>query len=373
MIINSEKLKNVCSKILGAVDSNELSIVTETLELKTENNQLIMGVTNREYFVEIALPIDTNEEFHATVNANLFLKLISQITTADIELSCDSSSLNIKANGKYKLALIFDDNELLELPRIELKNPVKSFTVSSDILNSILNYNSKELLKGAISKPVQKLYYVDEQGAITFTSGACVNNFTLSEPIKLLLNDRVVKLFKLFKDCEVAVTLAYDSIDNNMIQTKIAFTTGNIKLTAILLNDDSLIASVPVSAIRGRANNIYNYSVNMDKNSLLQTINRLMLFNSGNGLKENLKPYSLFEFNNDYVKIWDVNKINNEVIKYTDCTLPDNYSAMIDLVDFKATLDTCAEQYITLSFGDHQAFIISRGSIKNILPEVRTV
>ena len=33
MIIRSEELKDICSKILTAVDSSELSAVTETLQL----------------------------------------------------------------------------------------------------------------------------------------------------------------------------------------------------------------------------------------------------------------------------------------------------------------------------------------------------
>ena len=372
MIIKSDELKQVCSKILSAVDSNELSVLTETLQLATEDNNLILSVTNREYFVEVKLPITCSENFYATVNANLFLKLISQITTSDIELTVDSTSLNVTGNGKYKLPLIFDNDQLLQLPEILINNPMKTFSISSDILMSILQYNSKELLKGTISRPVQKLYYIDEQGAITFTSGACVNNFTLPECTKFLLNDRLVKLFKLFQNSDVNITIGYDPISDSIIQTKIKFENNMIKLTAILSCDETMLNSVPVAAIRGRANNIYPYSVNIDKNALLQTINRLLLFNT-NGTKGNLKPYSIFEFNHDNVRIWDVAKINNEVISYNNSNIDDNYCATLDLIDLKMTLETCSEQYLTLNFGDSQAVVLARGNIKNIIPEVRSI
>ena len=48
---------------------------------------------------------------------------------------------------------------------------------------------------GVVSNPIQRLYYMDERGAVTFTSGACINNFTLEKPVKILLNNKLVKLF----------------------------------------------------------------------------------------------------------------------------------------------------------------------------------
>ena len=177
MIIRNEDLHDACSTILGAVDSNELSVITETLELKTEDNTLMMNTTNREYYVSVKIELDEPEEFHATVNAGLFLKLISQITVDTIEFIIKDKYLFIKGNGNYKIPLIFDDDELLKLPEIELNNITTEFDIDSSNLKSILQYNSKELIKAVGTKPVQKLYYIDNHGCITFVQGACVNNF----------------------------------------------------------------------------------------------------------------------------------------------------------------------------------------------------
>ena len=207
MILRIEEIQNACGKILAAVDSNTLSVLTETLQLKTAEKNLYISVTNREYFAQVKIPMSEDIEFHATVNANLFLKLISQITTDTIEINIVDNSLIIKGNGTYKLPLIFDGDGLLELPEIEIGNPTVNFEIDSNILLSILQYNSKELTKGIISKPIQKLYYMDEEGCVTFTTGACVNSFTLAQPVKILLNDRLVKLFKLFKGATVKFPL----------------------------------------------------------------------------------------------------------------------------------------------------------------------
>ena len=373
IVIKTEEFKDICSKILTAVDSSESSVVTETLEITTKGKYMVVGVTNREYFAEVRMPLETECDFHATVSANLFLKLISQITTGSVELSVNGPALIVKGNGVYKLPLIFNGDKLLELPTIEIDNVTANFPISSDILNSILYYNSKELTKGTIAKPIQKLYYVDEQGCATFTSGACVNSFTLAKPVKLLFNNRLVKLFKLFKSGDVNFTLGYDTVNKDTIQTKVKFETPTVVLTAILSCDDTLLSSFPIAAVRNRANTNHPYSVNMDKAALIQTINRLMLFNSGSNTVA--KTYGIFEFGGDSVTIYDANRENKEVIPYANNTsnVTDMYEMKLNLDDFKATLETCAESHVCMSFGDGAAVVISRGNIKNVIPQLRTL
>lgn len=369
MIIRREDLQQNCSILIQALDANSLSVITETLELKTEGTILNMNVTNREYFAQVRLDLGTVENFHATVNANLFLKLVSQITTDVIELRVNDTNLMLKGNGTYKLPLIYEGDKLLELPEIIINNVTTEFPVDSGVLLSMLQYNSKELLKGTISKPVQKLYYVDEQGCITFTSGACVNSFMLNTPIKILLNDRIVKLFKLFKGEQVKFTLGYDSISEEIVQTKVRFESNDITLTAILSCDDTLLRSVPVTAIRGRANAEYPYSVTLNRDAVLQTINRLLLFTN----KEVINLYGTFEFKKDSVTIYDIAKNNKEDIYYTNTSNIDNdYTLVVDFNDLKMTLDTCNEQYINIHFGNSTALVISRGNVKNVIPEIRT-
>ena len=375
MILRTDALKDVCSKILSAVDSSELSAVTETLELKAFNNALHMRVTNKEYFVDIKLDVDGIDNFHATVNANLFLKLISQITTETIELNIVDRALVVKGNGVYKLPLIFDGEDLLVLPEIIIENDTVNTKISSENLLSILQYNSKELLKGNIAKPVQKFYYVDEKGAITFTTGACVNSFNTDTPFTVLLNSRIVKLFKLFKTGDVQFTLGYDALSDDVIQTKVCFKNDNIVLTAILSCDDTLLKQVPVNAIRGRADFVYPHSVTVNKDALIQTISRLMLFSSGIGGKEIVKPYSMFEFKESSMIVWDVKKEQNEEVIYTnsDPSLSTKYTTMLDLNDLKLTLESCSEQYVTLNFGNKQAMVLARANVKTVIPEIVTM
>ena len=373
MVIETKNFKEVCSLILAATDANEISTLTETLELVTKDRTLYLNTTNKEYFASVKFELDHEEErtFHATVNANLFLKLIAAVTTETIEMNLFDTYMTIKANGDYKIPLIFEDDRLMELPQINIINKTVDMNISGAVLESILNYNSKELAVGSLAKPVQKMFYLDQDGCITFTSGACVNTFQLEKPVKVLLNSRLVKLFRLFKNDMVKFELGYDAVSDTIIQTKVSFATDKIKLTAVTTCDDALLNQVPVTAIRGRANKAYPYTVVLNRDALSQAVSRLLLFSAGYGSKENVKPYSTFEFTQGKVTIYDTKRENVEVLDYqNEVTFEEDYIMSLDLIDFKKILDGCTETYITLGFGDNKACVLTRAGIKNVIPEV---
>lgn len=372
MILKTEELKNVSSKILSAVDPDGYSVVTETLSLVVENSTLKLSVTNREYYVQVRVPVTTDESFVVEVNALMFLKLVSQLTTDTVEFTVDDKSLVIKANGTYKIPIMYDgDGNSVVVPEITIENRVNSFNISGEILNSILNYNSKELSKlSSYSKPVQRFYYVDNEGAITYTTGACVNNFNLEGNVAMLLSQKVVKLFKLFGESDsVAFTFGADNVDG-MLQNKASFVTNNVTLTTLLQSDDTMLKSVPVSGIRNRANNQYSYSANINKDNLLQLINRIMIMYS-----PNMSCYSKFTFDKNKVTVQGTSEGCSESLFYNNdiVNLDGTYGCTLDLKDLKLTLESCSEPFLTISFGDSKAIVVSRGHVKNVIPEVQEV
>lgn len=367
MICRIEDIKNISNTLLLAVDNKEISTVTDTLELSVKDSILYLSITNREYFVKSILPIYDDIEFHASVEAITFLKLISQITTDIIEFNIKENYLVIKANGTYKLPLIYDDDKILELPEIKINNVVEEFDIDGNILYSILINNSRQLNTGVIFKPIQKMFYVDEKGAITFTSGACVNNFTLEKPVKLLFNNKLVKLFKLFKSKKVHFKLGYDKISNDITQTKVYFESDDVIITSILFCDESMINSVPVTAIRNRANFDYPYSVCINTNNFIQLINRISIFND----KKNIDSCCSFEFDSSNLTVSSKNNSSTEVLSFEDNLNIDNiYNADLNINELKNILDSCSNQFINLKFGDNQAIIIQDYNVTYVIPEV---
>lgn len=365
MIIRSEEIKKLCSTIKPAIDAKSFSILTEVVQLKAVDDSLIVSVTNTEYVVKATLPIKGVEEFNATVKAETFIKLIDSITTESIEFKIDKTNLIIKGNGTYKIPLIFDGSEMLEVPKIDIENITQEFSISSDILRSINTYNSKELQKGTILRPIQNMYYVDEKGAITFTSGACVNSFNLEKPISILLTGKVVKLFNLFDpNTNVNFELGFDKLTDTVVQTKVRFTSQTVCITAIINNDDFLKNSVPVAPIRDRVSKVYPYQIVLDKNGLLQALERISLFiNDGEFVK--LVAYS------DRINIADISGENSEDLAYENgsSNIEDSYTMVINLIDLRITIANCFGTDVSIGFGDREAILIMNGNIKYIIPE----
>lgn len=384
MILKSDVFKDVCSAILYAIDSSTLAQITDTLELVTEGKNLYLNVTNQEYYVSYKFELDHEEEFHATVNATLFLKLIDKITTESVELQLQTNNLLVKANGNYKIPFVVDEKTgtLLELPMITINNPTVTMDMGYDILSSIADYNSKELAASSLAKEVQTLYYIDQQGCITHTKyTACVNNFTLATPVKFLLNNRIVRLFKLFKGYDkVNFVLGYDPISETIVQTKVSFTVDKIQVTAIIRSDDTLLAQVPAAAIRSRADKVYPNQVILNRQELLDAIIRLLLFNDS---KLNAKPYSTFQFDvSGNLTIFDVKGENCEVIPYQTGSVivpeevdgkPQDYVMRVDLTDFKRILDNSSDAMICLSCGDNKSGVVTTMKTKSIFAEVSKV
>lgn len=368
MILRIEDIKDTCQKIANALDNVIATQLSDTLLIEAKGGILTMAVTNRDYYVEVLLPVDINEDFKATVNANLFLQLISKTTTDTVELSIKDTYLQVKANGTNKFPLIFDGYELLELPRIELNNITSTMIVDGDILNSILNFNSKQLELGQARVEAQRYYYLDQEGCITATGGACINSFHLDKPCRLMLNKRLVKLFKLFKNESVEFNIAMDEVAD-VIQTKASFITPDVRIYAIISCDDKLINSFPEPQVRALGNKDFDYSITLNKNDISEMLERIILFQN---FTQSLKPYGILHFGKDSLTIEDSNKCSNESIYYLndESGVNDDYVTMLDLKEFKALLDTCTDQCITMNFGDHRAIVISRGTIKNIIQEI---
>ena len=341
MILRTDILQKSCEKILAAVDSNVLNTITETLEIKIKDGIFSMAITNREYYVNIKFNANTNEELHATVDAILFLKLIGKVTSETIELTSNNNNLLVKCNGNYKLPLIYEDEKLLEIPTIEMDTVQEEFSISGEILNSIIDFNSKELSKGAITRPVQRLYYVDGNGCITFTSGACINKFNVNMNSKLLMNDKLIKLFRLFKkDNVIQVKVGHKQLGEDMTSTV-------IDISAILASDEKLFQGYPVTAIRGRVNDEYPYSISVNKILTIQAIDRLMLFtNTSTTLDEYLIKLT---FNNNALIISDYKGNNVEQVTYAnESNITDSYEAFIDSRDFSKTLQSCSNQIVKI-------------------------
>ena len=368
MIIKTKDLQEVCKKALSAIDTSISATITEVVELQSQGDSLTISITNNEYYVSSIIKTTSVENILATVNAKIFLGLVSKITTENIELSIEDNTLIVKGNGTYKLPFIFENDDLVRVNPIDIQEVTCEFDLNSSVLKSILKYNSKEFLKSGLRKSTTKLYYIDNEGAVTYTSGACVNRFALPKDVRFVVVEKFVKLFSLFDSESVKFKFGYNQANNSSVQAIFELSNATTKLVAIIGDNDFLMKSVPTKAIRARANEVYPFNVVLDKAQLLEALDRISLFSQA----DVYVSYSHLVFDENGLTIYDTKKTNNEKIDYVS-TSSDfdgaSYSLLVDSNDLKITLETCTSQYVTMNFGNGRAVSVVYDSVVNVIPE----
>ena len=269
---------------------------------------------------------------------------------------------------------------MVELPEISFtvgKPEDIHFQVDGNILRSLLDFNSRELNKEVAVDPIQKYYYVDNDGALTFVEGACINEFKIeSAPFKVLFNERLVQLFKLFTDQKVDVTIIKTEIgkdieDSPLYQNKIQFLIPGIQLTAILPDSD-LVDKYPSMEIRSLANVNYPGCVTVSKTLLLEALDRLSIFDKkAGGNKVDLKKCGQLNFGTSEIEIINMKDKNLEKFAYSNGSVsPVEFTSFISLSDLVKHGNISLTDNITIYFGTGDAIMMQRKNLKQVIPEL---
>lgn len=377
MILKTKAFQEAANKILLAIGVDKSAA---NLELAASGNALYLRVTNREHYAAVKFDLETPTEFRAVVDANLFLNLISGINTEEFELAINDTNIAVKAGkSSYKLAMIYENDQLMKLPVIKLDpdQVTIDMPIAHDILMSILNVNGKEIQKAKRLdvNELQRYYYIDETGCFTFTTGACVNAFTLAKPIKLLLTDKVVKLFKLFNS-DVWLSYGHQVNTDGSTQPIVSFQTENVYVASRIINDERCFQSVkaPCDAMKKLVKENYDHNLVLSASEMSAAIGRLLMFHKNSSAKADLSfvPATV-DFSNVELIITDVSGENKEVITVENgSSTPGGYSMGVNLIDLKSVLDSCKNEHVTFNCGNHKSIIIARGNISNVIAETRT-
>lgn len=374
MVVETKQLKDVCTKIMPAVSSNTLSNMSDLMQIEVSDNKLRLSATNKEYYVTTYFDVDSDYTFIATINAVNFLKLVSSITTETVDITIDGNCLVVKCGGTYKFPLICpeDESDSVKLQEITIDNVTSEFYANTEDLHSIL-YNNESAVQKNSENEVRRMYYLDNEGAVTVGGVACVNFFTLEQPIKLLLPHHIVKLLSILSDEKTKMTVGHKLNYDSSFQTTVKFEDSHTSISTRLPLSDVSIPKMPVKSVRENAKATYRYSVSVNKKDISGACKRLAIFRNSGSKDRGIGQPVQIDYYKDLMVITDPASNNAEEINYlTPSNISDDapYTMCVDLCDIEDAIDKYKNQYVTLAFGDSAYLVVHRDNVAYVIVEL---
>lgn len=372
LILNTKDFQQVASKILGAVGVDRSQL--RCLDLVMCDDTLAMMVGGAEFSIEANFPVDNTEEeyFKVAVDALTFLDLIKSIDTETFSLTADTSKVTIKINNsKYTIAVVYAEQSTINT-KIKMANPTSSFVLTQDIINSIINVNSKDVSKNKFmgASELSNLYYLSNLGCFNFAaSSACLNRFNLAN-VKILLTDRLVKLLKLFKgdaNCNIGHTIQAGS---SQVLTTLECYDDIINIKAILVDDTTLLTRFEKDCLKAQRliEDTYPNCLSIKLVTLQNIITRMMGFQKNTIQASNKIATVTCELVGNSLKISDKFENAEYVVLENNSTVEDSaFVFNLNLAELQAVLDTCKTPYINLLCGNPQSIVINRGPVSTLL------
>lgn len=113
---NTERLKQLVGYAIKGAGFNKLLELSNLIGIKVEGGVLYLNTTDGTNDLKVSDRC-VADNFNVTVNADLFAKIISKITTDTVDLEVTSNSLVVTGNGKYVLEIVPNENgEPLSFP-----------------------------------------------------------------------------------------------------------------------------------------------------------------------------------------------------------------------------------------------------------------
>ena len=381
MIIKLADLKPVCANIASVIDNNAMSEIATTIQLGVFDTKLKINYTNKQYFVSSKIPVTdvmNVPPFSAVIKADTFIKLISKLNdeTVDIVLDDNKATLDvITATGKYTFATI-DAVDAFDKQysnfNIADDNVDVSYSIDNGVLHNIIDYSNTEFGKVpdsiAKSNVMYRMCYLDSQGSIAMSGGACIYNANVEVDNGVYLTDKLLKLLKLFNhdtQYNINIKTGTAAVLNNVVQQKIEFTSDNMEIYAILPSNTAI--KLPVDKVRQMATTALPNTVNIDTNNLAQVLDRFSIFVDGTSVVDTVT----LEFTADNVKVRNEALENVDVVNYINSiSLEQPYVVKVCLSELLTTLNNY-ETAVSIDFGVNTNIVLHNEHVTNIIPCIK--
>lgn len=354
MKINAVKFQSMLSKAVKGAGNNRLIPITNLLGINLKDNVLTLTTTDNATYLYVKENI-IGEDFNVTVELDKFYKLISKITSSEIELEIANDILIITGNGQYKLELPYDEyGKIISYPnpfdaiydKLQNKRMIPK-SVFSTILNSVKPALSNLLVDSGSTQYLS--YYCGDKVVATDSNVISAYLYELSDKAKLI-RPEVINLIDIMDTDKVAVYEYEDII--------VALSLDCIIYSKVIPQ----IEEFNISAINSLLDTSFNSMCCVDKNCLFQLLDRFTLFvdkYDNNAIK--------LTFGKDILTVTSLNSGALEELAYTNSQNPVEFECYIDLELFKAQVKSQVSNNVELWYGLTNSIKITDNDIVKVI------
>lgn len=351
MKIATNLLKEVVNNSLKGTSNNALIPITQMIGIKLNNNKLHLLSTDMTNTLEMTLDKVLGDDIDITVEAEKFGKLISKMTSPEIDLSVKDDVLIVKGNGTYKIPLISDEEGLVSFPEIPKIEATEQLTVKLSSIMSAFNINKSALAK-TLEQPCLTGYYCGDNVISTDSMVITFNKFNMfNSKQPLLISPQMMNLMSLFKNEDIKVTLG--GADELIIYDD------NIMIYGTLLEG---IEDYPVEEISRYLDVAFDSYCKIPKALLLSVLDRLQLF---------IEPYdkngAYFNFTRKGLNIHSRKDASTETINYIESHEFKPFTCLVDIPMLKEQLQAYPEDTVKLWYGDDNAIKLECGKVIQVI------
>lgn len=352
--INTEKLKSMVTKALRGVGNNKLIPITQLINVSVSNNELKLITTDATNYLYVIDMVEA-DDFDVTVSADIFGKLISKMTSANVTLEIKDGTLEVKGNGTYTIELPLDENgELIKYP-----NPVadideskyKESQVSLSVIRTIIDAIGPSLAT-TLELPIITNYYVGEKTIATDRYKiACLDNQIIDTPI--IVSSVYMNLLDVMTTTDRIKVLTDENTIISMSGDCIVY--GKFTDTA---ND------YPYDSILGLLNTDIDNVCSIKKAELLNLLDRMSLFTSD--ITSRSTPITI-KFGEDEVTITNKSGKSSESLKYADDKEHEVFECVINIELLTSQVKAYSGDIIEVHYGNDNLLKFIDGSITQIV------
>lgn len=349
MKIKTELLQNMIAKAIQGASNNKMIPLTSLIGIEVKDKNLVLTTTDGSNQFKINQTVEGTEDFYTIVNADIFAKLVGKTTREFIELINRENYLEVTGNGSYKLEIaVNEEGEMVRFPDIKDIQGTE-LAINLNNLQEAINVAKASVAK-TMEVPCLTGYYISDNMITTDRQLVCkLGNELITEPI--LISSEMAELLLLVEGDEILELLKKD---NNLI-----FYNANYTIAGKELEGKELY---PVQAITGLIDTVYDNSVKVNKQELLNVLDRMSLFVSDydkNGI------YLDFHSNQLWIKSQKSNAM--EVIDYIDNQLANSFNCLVDIEMLKAQIETISTDSVELCYGQEKSIKIIDGNCIHII------